>query len=95
MKMKVNPKNKYEIKAFIQNPMKTTSYIIATIFCLSVFSCKKDDGKSCTICSSTITLDFEVCEERNGNASVNGQDTGTNYATYISGLEATGASCGN
>ncbi|MCG2429690.1 hypothetical protein [Aequorivita xiaoshiensis] len=71
-------------------------YFFAVLICsLSVFSCKKDDGKSCTTCSSSVTSDFEVCEEANGNASVNGQDTGTSYARYITDLEATGASCGN
>jgi len=30
-----------------------------------------------------------------GNASVNGENTGTSYTIYISGLEATGTSCGN
>ncbi|WP_313112815.1 hypothetical protein [Aequorivita sediminis] len=75
--------------------MKKVYFITGIICILFVSSCKKDDGRSCTTCSSPSTLDFEVCEESNGNASVNGQDTGTPYGTYISGLEETGASCGN
>lgn len=62
---------------------------------LSVFSCKKDDAVTCTKCSSPETSSFEVCEERNGNASVNGQNTGTPYDIYIQGILDTGASCGN
>jgi hypothetical protein len=70
--------------------------IITTIICgLSIFSCKKDDGRSCTTCSSPNTTDFQVCEESNGNASVNGQNTGTPYNDYVQGLEDAGASCGN
>ena len=59
------------------------------------FSCKKDDTRSCTTCNSPETFEFEVCRESNGNASVNGEDTGTDYDIYISGLEDAGASCGN
>ncbi|MDP2686862.1 MAG: hypothetical protein Q8O62_06550 [Aequorivita sp.] len=62
---------------------------------LFFFSCKKDDGVSCTSCSSPETASFQVCKESDGNASVNGQNTGTPYNTYISGLEQAGASCGN
>ena len=59
-----------------------------------LFSCKEDDSKSCTECTSEDTMPFEVCRESNGHASVNGEDTGTDYDTYVSGLEATGAHCG-
>lgn len=65
------------------------------VLTLSFFSCKKDDGVSCTTCSSPETSSFQVCEENDGNASVNGQNTGTPYDSYISGLEQAGASCGN
>ncbi len=75
--------------------MKKSTLIIAIVCSLSIFSCKKDDGISCTSCSSSETADFQVCKERDGNASVNGQNTGTPYDTYISGLEQAGASCGN
>lgn len=72
------------------------SVLLLTIFtALSVFSCKKDDAVTCTTCSSPETSDFQVCEEKDGNASVNGQNTGTPYGIYIQGLEEAGASCGN
>lgn len=75
--------------------MKQFSLFIAIIFSLIIVSCKKDDGVSCTSCSSPETASFQVCKESDGNASVNGQNTGTPYNTYISGLEQAGASCGN
>lgn len=56
-------------------------------------SCKKDDGRSCVSCSSSQTPTFELCEESDGTASVNGQNTGTPYGVYISGLEAAGTDC--
>ncbi|MEZ4778071.1 MAG: hypothetical protein R2786_01655 [Flavobacteriaceae bacterium] len=59
------------------------------------FSCKKDDSHTCTTCNSSQTFEFEVCRESNGNAFVNGEDTGTNYDVYIAGLEEAGATCGN
>ncbi len=60
-----------------------------------VFSCKEDDSVSCTTCNSPQTIAFEVCEESNGNASVNGEGTGTQYDVYIEGLVEAGATCGN
>lgn len=75
--------------------MKITVLILATISALSTFSCKKDDGAGCMSCASAETSSFEVCEEGNGNASINGQDTGTSYADYILALEKAGAKCGN
>lgn len=75
--------------------MKKLAVYIAIVLSISIFSCKKDDSGSCTTCSAPETASFQVCEEGNGNASVNGQDTGTNYNIYIEGLEQAGASCGN
>ena len=67
------------------------------VFSFTIFfhSCKKDDGRSCVSCSSSQTPTFELCEESDGTASVNGQNTGTPYGTYISDLEAAGTSCGS
>jgi len=57
------------------------------------FACKKDDEVTCVTCSSEITLSFTLCKEANGNASVNGEDTGTNYNLYYQGLMEEGVQC--
>ncbi|HET8804764.1 MAG TPA: hypothetical protein VFM72_09310 [Aequorivita sp.] len=75
--------------------MKIASLFIAITLCLSIISCKKDDGVSCTSCFSTETANFQVCKESDGNASVNGQNTNTPYNIYISGLQDSGVECGN
>tara|TARA_B100000945_G_C20226452_1_gene523098 strand:- start:550 stop:777 length:228 start_codon:yes stop_codon:yes gene_type:complete len=75
--------------------MKKLFFIIALTLGFTVFSCKKDDGGGCTTCSSPETASFQVCEESDGNASVNGQNTGTPYDVYVSGLVEAGASCNN
>lgn len=64
------------------------------LLCVLVLGCKKDDAPTCTKCNSDLTGEFELCRESNGNASVNGQDTGTNYESYLSALEDSGTSCG-
>lgn len=71
--------------------------ILLSIFTfVGVFgSCKNDDNRSCVSCSSAQTPAFEVCEENDGTASVNGQNTGTAFDVYIDDLVAAGASCGN
>jgi len=62
--------------------------VTVIFYCLSLFlfSCGNDDGMSCQTCSSSLTPDFIVCNE-NGNASVNGEDTGTSFSVYIANLE--------
>jgi len=64
-------------------------------------ACKKDDGggntdDGCQTCASyelevngqtTTVPEVEVCELANGNAEVNGQDTGIDFSDYIDGLE--------
>ena len=57
-------------------------------------SCKEDDTATCQTCRSATTPDFELCRESGGNASVNGQDTGTNYEEYLQGLQDAGTTCG-
>lgn len=74
--------------------MKKFSLLFAIACIFFIFSCKKDDGRSCTTCSSPETANFEICEESNGNASVNGQDTGTSFDAYISDLQEVGVECG-
>ncbi len=74
--------------------MKKTLYTLLFLLLLFFTSCKEDDTVSCTTCNSPQTTSFEVCEESNGNASVNGEDTGTRFDVYIEGLIAAGATCG-
>jgi hypothetical protein len=70
--------------------------IVPTIvILLIIISCKGDDSVSCATCNSSQTIAFEVCEESNGNASVNGENTGILYDIYIADLEAAGATCVN
>ncbi len=71
------------------------NYILILATSLLFFSCKKEDSVTCTTCNSPQTTPFEICREGDGNASVNGENTGTNYNVYITGLEEAGATCGN
>lgn len=64
---------------------------IATLLFLE--SCKKDDEVTCISCSSEITMTFTLCREANGNASVNGEDTGTPYDVYYQGLVEEEVTC--
>jgi hypothetical protein len=68
-------------------------FFILSIFSILVFSCKSDDTPDCRTCSSEITPPFELCKESNGNASVNGEDTGVKYNIYREGLLNEGVSC--
>ncbi|GER58623.1 hypothetical protein ULMA_07310 [Patiriisocius marinus] len=73
--------------------MKTFSSILIIVTTL-LASCGSDDSRSCTTCTSDQTIPFTICEESNGNASINGENTGVVYATYIDGLITAGATCG-
>lgn len=73
-------------------PLK--SFLLICFVSLVLFSCKKDDDPSCTSCSSSQTSTFEVCQESDGNASVNGENTGISFEIYIADLQEAGATCG-
>lgn len=75
--------------------MKKTSILFLSFLCITVFSCKKDDAGGCTTCSSTETMPFELCEGRDGSATVNGENTGIDYDIYLSDLIETGVECGS
>lgn len=60
---------------------------------LLLFSCKKEDEVACVTCTSEITLPFDLCQESDGNASVNGENTGTAYEIYLQDLEQDGVIC--
>ncbi len=64
----------------------------ASLF-FAFFSCKKDEDIHCLTCTSSETLDFELCRESNGNASINGEDTQTPYDVYLSDLQEEGVLC--
>jgi len=74
---------------------KLTSFLTFIFIILLIYSCGNDDSRSCTTCNSSQTVSFTVCEESDGNASVNGENTGTSYAVYIDDLTEAGATCGN
>lgn len=71
-----------------------TPFFVGFVFLALFPGCKGDDARTCLSCSSPNTADFQVCDEGDGNASVNGENTGTPFDVYISGLEDAGANCG-
>ncbi|MCT8339316.1 hypothetical protein MG296_04580 [Flavobacteriaceae bacterium TK19130] len=73
--------------------LRFLSFYIVVVTIL--FSCSDEESRSCTFCSSDQTPEFELCREGNGNASVNGEDTGTDYDVYLSDLQEAGVSCEN
>lgn len=68
--------------------------LLGLLTLLSVSSCKDDDTVTCVTCSNDQTLDFTLCREANGDASVNGEDTNQDYNVYLANLqEQEGTSC--
>ena len=76
-------------------PMKRYFALSILAVFVSLISCKSDDSVTCRTCSAPETLDFILCEEGDGNASVNGENTGTPYNIYLQDLQAEGVNCGN
>lgn len=72
--------------------MKKLSVLLFSSIILA--ACNKDEDRVCRFCSSDQTAEFELCREPNGNASVNGEDTGTDYEAYLDDLVEAGANCG-
>jgi hypothetical protein len=69
-------------------------FLFTALSFITLTACGDDDDIACINCSSSQTMAFAVCQESNGNASVNGEDTGTSYGVYLEGLRAAGAVCG-
>lgn len=67
--------------------------LVGLMACFTFFSCGDDDSVRCVTCSNELTTDFTLCRESNGDASVNGQDTDTDYEVYLSGLTEQGTDC--
>lgn len=68
--------------------------IYVLLFTLLFLSCGNDDGETCVMCTSDQTTDFEVCRRSDGDASVNGENTNTDYDVYLADLMEDGATCG-
>ena len=62
---------------------------------ISLTSCNEDESRICVTCRNAQTPDFELCRESNGNASVNGEDTGVDFDIQLADLEALGTICGS
>ena len=73
---------------------RNVTLFVLSLFLMIVTSCSKEDKVTCTTCRSDQTPDFELCKESNGNASVNGEDTGVKYEIYLASLQETGVTCG-
>jgi hypothetical protein len=67
---------------------------VSVLLVMLLGGCKKDETATCQTCRSETTPNFELCREPGGNASVNGQDTGTEYEEYLQGLQEAGTTCG-
>ncbi len=73
---------------------RNVTLLSLSLFSMMILSCSKDDKVTCTTCRSEQTSNFELCKESNGNASVNGEDTGIKYEVYLADLQETGVTCG-
>ena len=94
MLKKNNNNRSITFKTKIKPLEKIIIALVVASFSLSI-SCSDDKSRSCTTCNSPQTTSFELCQESNGNASVNGEDTGVSYAVYLSDLESDGTVCGS
>lgn len=69
--------------------------LFVLVLITTIFSCNKDEERTCTSCTSDLTAAFEVCREPDGTASVNGENTETDYTAYLEALQEEGVVCGN
>ena len=83
--------NRLDSMTHLQNSIRQATLILVVLF---ISACQDDEGGGCTTYRQSQTLDFEVCENADGDAVVNGEDTDTPYDVYISNLVAEGADCG-
>ncbi len=73
--------------------MKFQLIYLSLFFIVFLEACGSDDSVTCTTCTNDLTLDFNLCKEGNGRASVDGQDTGVDYNVYLANLQEEGTDC--
>tara|TARA_R110002050_G_scaffold54303_2_gene122917 strand:- start:11799 stop:12032 length:234 start_codon:yes stop_codon:yes gene_type:complete len=76
--------------------MKKFMLLALAIGTLGFASCDKDDDggdDKCTSCTVQNAPAIQICEGENGNAFIAGQDSGVEYAGYVSAIKTSGATC--
>lgn len=79
--------------------MKKLLLAVALLAGMTFVACSSDDdggsnnnNSNCVTCDSYEILgqtvpEMEICEGENGNAFIDGEDTGEDFDTYVSGYE--------
>ena len=75
-----------------KKPSQNLLWLGLMLFVLS--ACSKDKSEvECLTCTGEANMPFELCEDGDGNATVNGESTQTDYQVYLSNLQDEGVSC--
>lgn len=71
-----------------------TIYWIGFLF-IVIVSCSSDDrsDRGCLTCTGETNMPFELCEDADGKATVNGASTQTDFQIYLQNLQNDGVSC--
>ncbi len=75
-----------------KKPSQNFLWLGLIVFVLT--ACSKDKSEmECLTCTGEANMPFELCEDGDGKATVNGEPTQTDYQTYLANLREEGVSC--
>jgi len=76
--------NKKAIKS--KKPSQNLFWLGLLLFIFT--ACSKDKSElECLTCTGEANMPFELCEDRDGKATVNGESTQTDYQVYLTNLQ--------
>ena len=75
-----------------KKPSQNLLWLGLMVFVLA--ACSKDKSEmECLTCTGEANMPFELCEDGDGKATVNGEPTQTDYAYYLANLREDGVIC--
>ncbi|HLS10795.1 MAG TPA: hypothetical protein VK050_01405 [Flavobacteriaceae bacterium] len=78
----------------IKNKKPNLNFLWLGLFVFVLTACSKDKSEiECLTCTGEANMPFELCEDGDGNATVNGTSTRTDYQIYLSDLQKEGVVC--
>jgi len=74
--------------SILKNKKPSQNFLWLGLIVSALIACSKDKSENeCLTCTGEANMPFELCEDGEGNATVNGESTQTDYRVYLANLQ--------
>lgn len=81
-------------KNTVKNKKPSQNFLWLGLVIFVLTACSKDKAElECFTCTGETNMPFELCEDTDGKATVNGESTQTDFQVYLQNLQDDGVSC--